>query len=64
MPGASPHRRRQTPSTPPPFLAGFQLETTMDFPRLQQVYQEVLTHPQHSGESSETYQCPPRDAIC
>ena len=51
MPGASPHHGRQTPSAPPPFLKGFSLKTTVDFPRLQQASQEASTPPQHSGES-------------
>ena len=58
MPGASPHCGKQTPSTPPPFLAGFQLKTTVDFPRLQQASQEGSTPPQHSGQSKRDVSAP------
>ena len=64
MLSASPHPGRQTPSIPLPFLTGIQLEINHGFPRFQRASQEVLTPPQHSGESRQMYQHPSRDATC
>ena len=58
MSGASPHCGRQTPSIPLPFLEGFGLKTTVDFPRPQQVSQEASTPPQHSDESKQDVSAP------
>ena len=43
---------------------GIQLEINHGFSRFQRVSQEALTPQQHSGESRQMYQCPPRDTIC
>ena len=51
-------------SVPPSSLMRFQLEIDNRFPRFQRVSQEALTPPQHSDESRQMNQCPPRDAIC
>ena len=64
MLSASPHCGRQTPSVPPPFLMGIQLQISNGFPRFQQASQEASTSPQHSGELRQMNQCPPRDTIC
>ena len=56
--------KRQTPSGSLPFLIGIRLKINNRFPRFQQVSQEVSTPPQHSGESRQMNQCPPRNAIC
>ena len=42
----------------------FQLAIDSRFPRFQRVSQEALTPPQHSDESRQANQHPPRDAIC
>ena len=64
MLGASPHCERPTPKRSSILLDGNSTQNQQRVPRFQRVSQEASTTPQHSDESRQMNQCPPRDAIC